>query len=106
MDFELNTFPAVEAANLTRQSRIVAYNNYINGVVETVNEAIKSESALGNTFTTVRVEYTPIRGMSVSPVDVLYNAYSEEDDYDVDIQLIMRNGVRYMEIQLDWTTYV
>lgn len=102
---DLNIFPAVEAGNLTRESRIAAYSAYIKDVVEKVNEAIKVDSALGNTFTTVRVEYTPIRGMSMSPVDVLNNAY-EEEDYDVDIQLVMRNGIRYMEIQLDWTTYL
>lgn len=101
MELELNVFPAVEAFNRTAEFRQLAFANFIKTTVDKVNEAIKLDSGLGSTYTAVQVEYTSLRGLTKSPIDVLYEIFLDAD-YEVDINVIDRKGVPHLEIQLDW----
>lgn len=101
MELDLNVFPAVEALKRTAEFRQLAFANFIKTTVDKVNEAIKLDSGLGSTYTAVQVEYTPLRGLTKSPIDVLYEIFLGEE-YEVDINVIDRKGVPHLEIQLDW----
>jgi hypothetical protein len=95
---------AITAFERAEKARSDAYDNFINNSIIKVNEAINAEILLGNTQTTVNVEYPNIKSfglMNDNIIDTLYNLFGI-NGYSVDINVVMRKGNRCMQIYLNW----